>query len=232
LPAPRPVLVIEDDVALRETLAEGMRSEGAFLVDEAASAAEAEALLRQPHARYDTIILDIGLPDGDGRDLCTRLRKQGHRMPILMLTGVQGEQDIVRGLDAGANDYISKPFRVSELMARLRAQLRIFDTSEDATFMVGHYTFRPSSRMLLDAAGRKIRLTQKEAAVLKYLYGAGGQPVERQILLNEVWGYNNAVSTHTLETHIYRLRQKIELDPSNPALLLTKSGSYGLTLAS
>ncbi|MGK7871404.1 response regulator transcription factor [Falsiroseomonas sp. E2-1-a20] len=230
MPAPRPVLVIEDDIALRETLAEEMRLEGAFLVDEAASAAEAEALLRLPHARYDAIVLDIGLPDGDGRDLCARLRKQGHHMPILMLTGVQGEQDIVRGLDAGANDYIAKPFRVSELMARLRAQLRVFDTSEDATFMIGRYTFRPSSRMLLDTAGRKIRLTQKEAEVLRYLYGAGGQPVERQILLNEVWGYNNAVSTHTLETHIYRLRQKIELDPSNPSLLLTKSGSYGLTL--
>jgi DNA-binding response OmpR family regulator len=231
LPAPRPVLVVEDDAALRETLAEEMRLEGAFLIDEAATAAEAEALLRLPHARYDAMVLDIGLPDGDGRDLCARLRKQGLRMPILMLTGVSGEQDIVRGLDAGANDYIAKPFRVSELMARLRAQLRVFDTSEDATFPVGRYTFRPSSRMLLDTAGnRKIRLTQKEAAVLKYLYGAGGQPVERQILLNEVWGYNSAVSTHTLETHIYRLRQKIELDPSNPALLLTKSGSYGLTL--
>lgn len=226
---PRPILVVDDDEALRQTLAEQLAHDGEFAATEAATAAEATARLAAEDARFDAIVLDIGLPDGDGRELCARLRKQGLRMPILMLTGADGEQDIVRGLDSGANDYIAKPFRVSELMARLRAQLRVFDNSEDAVFTVGPYTFRPSAKLLLEAArNRKIRLTEKEAAILKYLYRAGGRPVGRQILLNEVWGYNSAVTTHTLETHIYRLRQKIEPDPSNARLLVTEGGGYRL----
>jgi DNA-binding response OmpR family regulator len=226
---PRPILVVDDDEALRDSLCEQLSHDGEFAPMQAGTTAEALASLSSEDARFDAIILDIGLPDGDGRDLCARLRKQGVRMPILMLTGADGEQDIVRGLDSGANDYIAKPFRVSELTARLRAQLRVFDNSEDAVFTVGPYTFRPSAKLLLDAArNRKIRLTEKEAAILKYLYRANGRPVPRQILLNEVWGYNSAVTTHTLETHIYRLRQKIEPDPTQARLLLTEGGGYRL----
>jgi DNA-binding response OmpR family regulator len=226
---PRPILVVDDDEALRETLCEQLAHDGEFAAGQAGTAAEALARLAMEDARYDAIILDIGLPDGDGRELCATLRKQGMRMPILMLTGADQEQDIVRGLDSGANDYIAKPFRVSELTARLRAQLRVFDNSEDAVFTVGPYTFRPSAKMLLDTAqNRKIRLTEKEAAILKYLYRANGRPVGRQVLLNEVWGYNSAVTTHTLETHVYRLRQKIEPDPSQAKLLLTEGGGYRL----
>ncbi len=226
---PRPILVVDDDEALRDSLCEQLSHDGEFAPMQAGTTAEALASLSSEDARFDATILDIGLPDGDGRDLCARLRKQGVRMPILMLTGADGEQDIVRGLDSGANDYIAKPFRVSELTARLRAQLRVFDNSEDAVFTVGPYTFRPSAKLLLDAArNRKIRLTEKEAAILKYLYRANGRPVARQILLNEVWGYNSAVTTHTLETHIYRLRQKIEPDPTQARLLLTEGGGYRL----
>jgi DNA-binding response OmpR family regulator len=225
------MLIVEDDASLRETLAEEMRFGGAFLVDEAASIAEAEAMLGLPSPGYDALVLDVGLPDGDGRDLCARLRKQGQRMPILMLTGADGEQDTVRGLDSGANDYIAKPFRIPEVLARLRAQLRVYDESEDAAFNIGPYSFRPSARMLLDVSNKKIRLTSKEAAVLRFLYRADGRPVERQTLLGEVWGYNSAVTTHTLETHIYRLRQKIEANPSRPCLLVTRSGCYQLALA-
>ncbi len=186
-------------------------------------------MLTVPDARYDAVLLDIGLPDGDGRDLCARLRKHGLKMPIIMLTGADAEQDVVRGLDAGANDYIAKPFRLNELLARVRAQLRVFDNSEDAVFLIGPYSFRPSAKLLLEVArNKKIRLTEKEAAILKYLYRSGGKPVGRQILLNEVWGYNSAVTTHTLETHIYRLRQKIEPDPGNARLLLTEGGGYRL----
>lgn len=226
---PRPILVVDDDEALRATLCEQLAYDGEFAPEQAGTAAEALARLAAADARYDAVILDIGLPDGDGRELCAKLRKQGMRMPILMLTGADQEQDIVRGLDSGANDYIAKPVRVSELTARLRAQLRVFDSSEDAVFTVGPYTFRPSAKLLLEAArNRKIRLTEKEAAILKHLYRAGGRPVGRQILLNEVWGYNSAVTTHTLETHIYRLRQKIEPDPSQARLLLTEGGGYRL----
>ena len=215
---PRPLLIVDDDVALRATLAEQLSLDGEFAPAEAATAEEAERLLTAAANRYDAVLLDIGLPDGDGRELCTRLRRQGLKIPIIMLTGADAEQDVVRGLDAGANDYIAKPFRLNELLARLRAQLRVFDNSEDAVFLIGPYTFRPSAKLLLEPArNRKIRLTEKESAILKYLYRAGGRPVGRQILLNEVWGYNSAVTTHTLETHIYRLRQKIEPDPTNSA---------------
>ena len=229
MPGARPLLIGDDDAALRSTLAEQLEVDGEFLPAEAGSAAEAEAMLTAADARFDAVLLDIGLPDGDGRDLCARLRKHGLKVPIIMLTGAVAEQDVVRGLDAGANDYIAKPFRLNELLARVRAQLRVFDNSEDAVFIIGPYSFRPSAKLLLEGArNKKIRLTEKEAAILKYLYRSGGKPVGRQILLNEVWGYNSAVTTHTLETHIYRLRQKIEPDPSNARLLLTEGGGYRL----
>ncbi len=227
--AERPILIVDDDATLREALLEQLQIDGEFAVAEATTVSEAEALLTSKDARFDAIILDVGLPDGDGRDLCALLRKQGLRMPIIMLTGSDDEADVVRGLDAGANDYIAKPFRLAELLARLRAQLRIFENSEDAVFTIGPYTFRPSAKLLHEPhKNRRIRLTEKEAAILKFLYRAGTRPVARQVLLNEVWGYNAAVTTHTLETHIYRLRQKIEPDPSNARLLVTEGGGYRL----
>ena len=225
----RPILVVDDDDALCATLAEQFAVDGEFEAALAATAAAAEALLVERDSRYDAIILDVGLPDGDGRDLCVRLRRIGVKVPIIMLTGSDEEADVVRGLNAGANDYIAKPFRLGELLARLRAQLRIFENSEDAVFTIGPYTFRPSVKLLQEPArNRRIRLTEKEAAILKFLYRAGTRPVARQVLLNEVWGYNSAVTTHTLETHIYRLRQKIEPDPSNARLLVTEGGGYRL----
>jgi DNA-binding response OmpR family regulator len=226
---PRPILIVDDDPALRATLAEQLALEGEFTIAEADDLAEADIRLTEAETRFDLVLLDIRLPDGDGRDFCLKLRRQGLRMPVIMLTGADAESDVVRGLDAGANDYIAKPFRLAELLARMRAQLRVFDNSEDAVFTIGPYLFRPSAKLLQDPIrARKIRLTEKEAAILKYLYRAGGQPVGRQILLNEVWGYNSAVTTHTLETHVYRLRQKIEPDPSHARLLVTEGGGYRL----
>ena len=230
---PRPLLIVDDDAALRETLAEQLALDGEFAPAEAATAAEAEQMLTGSESRFDAVLLDIGLPDGDGRELCARLRKGGLKVPIIMLTGADAEADVVRGLDAGANDYIAKPFRAGELLARVRAQLRVFDNSEDAVFTIGPYMFRPSAKLLLEPArNRKIRLTEKECGILKFLYRAAGRPVPRQVLLNEVWGYNSAVTTHTLETHIYRLRQKIEPDPSRTRFLLTEGGGYRLDVES
>jgi DNA-binding response OmpR family regulator len=227
---PRPILIIEDDAALRATLAEQIAMEGTFTADAVESASEAALKLAHADARYDAILLDVGLPDGDGRDFCAKLRRDGTATPIIMLTGADAEHDVVRGLDAGANDYVAKPFRLPELLARVRAQLRVFDNSEAAVFTIGPYLFRPSARLLLEPArNRKVRLTDKETGILKFLYRAGGKPVPRQVLLNEVWGYSNTVSTHTLETHIYRLRQKIEANPAKPCLLLTEQGGYMLS---
>ena len=225
----RPILIVDDDAALRDTLAEQLAVDGDSSPAKPRPSAEAEAKVTARDARFDALILDVGLPDGDGRDLCARLRRNGIKVPIIMLTGSDEESDVVRGLDFGANDYIAKPFRLAELLARLRAQLRIFENSEDAVFTIGPYTFRPAAKLLQDPAkNRRIRLTEKEAAILKFLYRAGTKPVARQVLLNEVWGYNSAVTTHTLETHIYRLRQKIEPDPSNARLLVTEGGGYRL----
>ncbi len=225
----RPILIVDDDRALRATLVEQLSLDGEFSATEAASLAEAEAAIASKDVRFDAIILDVGLPDGDGRDLCIKLRQQGVKVPIIILTGSDDEMDVVRGLDSGANDYIAKPFRLAELLARVRAQLRIFENSEDAVFNIGPFVFRPAAKQLVEPAkNRRIRLTEKESAILKFLYRAGSKSVARQVLLNEVWGYNAAVTTHTLETHIYRLRQKIEPDPSNARLLLTEGGGYRL----
>jgi DNA-binding response OmpR family regulator len=227
----RPVLIVEDDQALCEVLAEHFADGNGFSVVTAGSLEAADKAINDKDARFDAVILDIGLPDGDGRDYCVRLRQQGHKMPVIMLTGSDAEADVVRGLDSGANDYIAKPFRSNELLARLRAQLRQFDGSEEAVFSVGPYTFRPAKKLLQDPArNRRIRLTDKESAILKFLYRSDARPVGREILLHEVWGYNPTVTTHTLETHIYRLRQKLEANPANPALLLTEQGGYRLNL--
>ena len=229
MPGDRPILVIDDDVTLRETLVEQLEVDGEFSAAEAGTISQAESMVTARDARFDALILDVTLPDGDGRDLCASLRRAGMRMPIIMLTGSDEESDVVRGLDAGANDYIAKPFRLAELLARLRAQVRIFENSEDAVFTIGPYTFRPSAKLLQEPVkNRRIRLTEKEAAILKFLYRAGTRPVARQVLLNEVWGYNANVTTHTLETHIYRLRQKIEPAPGNARLLVTEGGGYRL----
>ena len=225
----RPVLIVDDDRDLRALLSEQLAVDGEFTTIEAATAVEAESRIASKDSRFDAIILDVGLPDADGRDLCMKLRRLGIKVPIIILTGSDEESDVVRGLESGANDYIAKPFRLAELLARLRAQLRIFENSEDAVFNIGPYVFRPAAKLLQEPVkNRRIRLTEKEAAILKFLYRAGTKPVARQVLLNEVWGYNAAVTTHTLETHIYRLRQKIEPDPSNARLLVTEGGGYRL----
>ncbi len=224
-----PLLVIDDDAALRTELIDQLENDGEFAAVPASSIEEAVAKLGGNEGHFDAILLDVGLPDGDGRDFCRKLRQDGLKIPIIMLTASTAESDVVLGLDAGANDYIAKPFRLNELLARLRAQLRAFENSEDAVFHIGPYMFRPAVRQLLDPAkNKRIRLTDKEAAILKFLYRAAGRPVARQVLLNEVWGYNSSVTTHTLETHVYRLRQKIEPDSAVSKLLLTEGGGYRL----
>ena len=148
--------------------------------------------------------------------------------PDLVLTAADSDSDTILGLDSGANDYVTKPFRFGVLLARIRAQLRTFEASEDASFRIGPYEFRPSAKLLIDDKARKIRLTEKETSILKYLYRAGSKAVSREELLTEVWGYNAGVTTHTLETHVYRLRQKVEPDPTNASILLTEAGGYRL----
>src|SRR5580658_9712477 len=135
------ILIVDDDRALRSTLAAALEMDGAFAVTQADSAADAMIKTQARALRFDAVILDLALPDADGCDLCARLRRNGLRVPIIMLTGTAGEQDVVRGLDSGANDYMIKPFRLAELTARLRAQIRAHETSEDAVLVIGPYHF-------------------------------------------------------------------------------------------
>ena len=222
----RRILIVDDDSALRQSLAEQLEVHGEFTCLQCASAGEALAAVERE--QFDAALLDVGLPDIDGRELCRRLRAAGVTIPILMLTAADSEADIVFGLDSGANDYVSKPFRLSVLLARLRAHLRQGDLNDNAVLTIGPYTFRPSAKLMTDASGKKkVRLTEKEAAILKFLYRAG-RVIGRDTLLGEVWGYNAGVTTHTLETHVYRLRQKIERDPSHAEILVTEPGGYRL----
>lgn len=225
MPSVKRVLLVDDDVMLRNSLAEQLAAEGDYAPVEAGSCTEAAARARE--GIYEFMILDVGLPDGDGRNLCRTLRRDGVTCPIILLTAKDSDADMIEGLESGANDYIAKPFRFAVLMARIHAHLRSHEQSDDAVYRVGPYTFRPSAKVLLDAGGKKIRLTEKETNILKYLYRSG-DTVARETLLHEVWGYNPAVTTHTLETHIYRLRQKIERNPGQAQILVTESGGYRL----
>ena len=226
MPQLRKILLVDDDDDLREALSEQLVMTEDFDVFEAATGHE--GMEKAKAGSFDLVILDVGLPDTDGRELCRRLRKQGLKCPVLMLTGHDSDADTILGLDAGANDYITKPFKFPVLLARIRAQLRQHEQSEDAVFQIGPYTFRPAQKLLVDEKDKKVRLTEKETNILKFLYRAQSSVVPRDVLLHEVWGYNAGVTTHTLETHIYRLRQKIEPDPSNARLLVTESGGYRL----
>jgi len=220
------LLIVDDDLDLRGAIAEQLQAEQ-FDIVEAATAGDGVRLARE--AKPDLILLDVDLPDMDGRDACARMRQDGVSAPVIMLTAAATDDDAVRGLDSGANDYVTKPYKFAVLLARIRAQLRDYEHSEGAVFRLGVYEFRPAAKVLLDEKGRKIRLTEKETNILKYLYRAGEKAISREELLAEVWGYNAGVTTHTLETHVYRLRQKIEPDPANARLLLTEAGGYKLS---
>ncbi len=223
---PKSILIVDDDVALFQSLSEQLELGGEFVCTGRQDTATAYIELQQN--RFDLVILDVGLPDMDGRVFCARLRDEDFKMPIIMLTGVTSDDDTIVGLEAGANDYVAKPFRFAVLLARIRTQLRAHEQSEDAVFTIGPYTFRPTVKQLVDKDAHKVRLTEKESNILKYLLRAGQSVVGREELLAEVWGYNSGVTTHTLETHIYRLRQKIESDPSRATILVTDAGGYRL----
>jgi DNA-binding response OmpR family regulator len=223
-----PVLVVEDDWSNREYLMEVLEGSG-FTVSGAGTAEEARKAILDPTAHWDAVLLDVGLPDGDGREVCAWMRKQGFMAPVLMLTGARDAEDVISGLEAGANDYIKKPYRTAELTARLRRQLRIHDENGQAALSIGPWLFDPSQRHLLAKdRRRKVPLTAREAAVLNVLVRAGGEPVERAHLLDIVWGYNRSgdLNTHTVQTHVYRLRRKMEQDPNGTSLLLTEGTAY------
>ena len=221
------LLLVDDDEELRGALAEQLSFHEEFIIAQAATGMD--GLKAAKEGKYDLIILDVGLPDLDGREICRMIRKANIKIPIIMLTANDSDSDTILGLDAGANDYVTKPFKFGILLARVRAQLRQHAISEDASFAIGPYQFKPGEKSLVNRqTDELIRLTEKETAILKYLKRSDGSPVSRDTLLNEVWGYNAGVNTHTLETHIYRLRQKIEPNPAAATIVITESTGYRL----
>lgn len=228
------ILLVDDDKFLREELTEQFGLYDEF--ETVAAENGTEGLKAAKETPFDLIILDVDMPDMQGTEVCALMRKAGIAAPIVMLTGNDAEASEILGLNSGANDYVTKPFRFGVLLARLRAHLRSFEQSEDAVFQIGPYAFKPSNKRLTPPQPeggkpvRDIRLTEKETNILKYLYRAGGKAVAREELLHEVWGYNSGVTTHTLETHVYRLRQKIEPEKGTATLLVTEPGGYRLEL--
>jgi len=220
------ILLVDDDQTLRDALAEQLALYEEFRLSTAGTAGAAVKAVQGE--RVDLVVMDVGLPDMDGREAVKVMRKNGFKSPVVMLTAQGSDADTVLGLEAGANDYVVKPFKFAVLLARIRAHLRQYEASEDAIFQVGPYTFHPGSKLLVSDNGSKTKLTEKETAILRFLYRAGRKPIAREVLLQEVWGYNSQVTTHTLETHIYRLRQKIEPNPATAAILVTEGGGYKL----
>jgi DNA-binding response OmpR family regulator len=224
----RSILIVDSDISMRETLREQLTRDNAFTVVEAGSAREAEVCLAAQEAAFAAVIIDATLPDGDGHTVRDRLRANGMSMPVILLNGSDriGSADLTIAM--------SKPFRLSELMTRLRDSLEARSRlcaphHPPARIRIGRYEFNAEEKTLHDGiADLRVRLTEKEAAILAFLHRMGERPVPRQILLREVWGYNPAVNTHTLETHIYRLRRKIEADPAKARLLITEAGGYRL----
>jgi DNA-binding response OmpR family regulator len=226
------ILLLEPDPAVREVLVDYLSCEHGLAVTAAGTLHVAAAALKADASAFDALILSVAMPDGDACDFCARLRLEGHDTIVIIMTGQNEETDIVRALDAGANDYVARPFRLHELLARLHAQWRIGEGVREAAYPLGPYTFRPSAKALCDAAGNpRVSLTPKEVAVLKFLFLSKGRPVSREELLRQVWGYNDGVATHTVETHMHRLRQKIETAPRYPSLLLSDRDGYRINLA-
>src|ERR1700749_543011 len=226
MPNKRTILIVDDDAELREALVEQLALYDEF--EETAVDSGTKGVQAAKNGQVDLVIMDVGLPDIDGREAVRVLRKNGFKAPIININWLATYMERILGIGSGAKLYVPKPFRFAVLLARIRAQLRQHAASEDAVFTIGPYSFRPSSKILLNPKGNKVRLTEKETAILRYLYRAGQRPVSRETLLQEVWGYNSGVTTHTLATHIYRLRQKVEKDAASPAILVTEAGGYKL----
>ncbi len=222
----RKLLVCGVDANLRAALVEQLLIYEEFDILEAAAAAQVVDAMRS--GQVDLIIMDSGLADMDGREAVGMMRREGFRSPIIMLTGQDSEAEAAQEPEAGANDHLTKPFRFAVLLARVRAHLRQFEASDSAVFAIGPYAFHPGTKLLVHEAGDKLRLTEKETAILCFLYRARQRMVPRDVLLQEVWGYSTNVTTHTLETHIYRLRRKIEADPARAKFLVTEVGGYKL----
>ncbi len=217
------LLVVEDEESIRKGLCDVFVYHG-YEVD---AVDNGETGLEQAlSGQYHLVILDIMLPGMDGLSVCNEIRKQDRSQPILMLTAKGDEEDIIKGLQLGADDYVLKPFSVRELVARVEAVLRRSPKLMAETEQIhwGAMTIDPQN-LILNLSGNDIELTRREVDILRYLIKFSNRPVDRQELLKEVWGYGNAqMETRTVDIHIAKLRRKIETDPQAPTIILTVRG--------
>ena len=219
------ILVIEDDPTVARGLMDGLAREG-LAVTWKATGAEGLAFARSH--RPDLLVLDVRLPDGSGFDVCRQLRREGLRQPVLLLTAQRDEIDKVLGLELGADDYLTKPYNLRELVARLRALLRraygdLANAGADRLFAGDLVIDRDANEVW--RGPQRLALTPIEYRLLVYLARHAGQALSRPQLLEGVWGYEDAVEDErTVNVHIRRLREKVELDPSRPSLILTVPG--------
>jgi two-component system alkaline phosphatase synthesis response regulator PhoP len=217
------ILLVEDEYALRMTLGDRLRKEG-YLVDCAADGEE--GFIKATQLPFDLIVLDLMLPRRDGLDVCSGIRQSGLITPILMLTARGRTPDKVAGLKLGADDYLTKPFKVPELLARIEALLRRAPTrpaAPPAAYEFGnvHVDLRGTEAV---RNGETVNLSAREFQLLRFFLENGGKTLSRQDLLTRVWGYSAATFTRTVDVHVASLRQKLEDDPRRPRFFVTVQG--------
>jgi len=216
------VLIVEDDAGIRQSLFETLTALG-FMIGEAGNGEQ--ALVRLRMVDYDAVLLDINMPGMGGIETCRRICQSHPHVPIIMLTVRDEEDDKVEALDAGADDYVTKPFQIRELTARLRSAIRRSKTSTvqpDSTVAIGALRLDPD-RHRVEKMGQEIRLTPKEFAMLRYLMEHAGRPIPHSRLLVSIWGSEYGNEREYLRVLINQLRKKIEDDPARPAYILTES---------
>jgi DNA-binding response OmpR family regulator len=217
----RRALVVEDEPDLALGLRLNLEAEG-FEVEVAGDGDE--AMLRVRGGRWDVVLLDLRLPKRDGTEVLREMREKGDRTPVICLTARAEERDRVLGLDLGADDYVTKPFSIAELLARVRAVLRRGTATGGGVLDLGRVRVDVDDRTAR-VDGRRVELTATEASIVRYLAERLGQSVEREQILRDLWGVPDAASTRTLDNHVARLRKKLERDASRPELIETVHGS-------
>ena len=220
------ILLINNDKDLGEALVFQLRLGEKYQIIETSD--ETSSLAQINNNFCDLVIINSQSSALKGYDLTKSLRLAGYKKPIIILINQNSNFDIPDDQNHKADEYIIKPFRYPVLLKSIETQLHKFKKSENTQYNIGKYVFKPNSKILESKESISIRLTEKENNILKFLYKNLGNVIRRETLLHEVWGYNSKVTTHTLETHIYRLRQKIEDDPSNAYFLITEPGGYKL----
>ena len=199
------ILIVEDDALLQHGLSAALSAEG-YACDCVSSAADAERYL--PASQYSLIILDLGLPDRDGTSLLRQWRRENMALPVLILTARDAMEDRVEGLDAGADDYLIKPFALAELQARVRALLRRYQGHSDNLLTLDNLTLNLSTQQV-SLENRPVEITPKEFAILSRLMLRAGQTVNRELLQHDLYTWQDDLGSNTLEVHIHNLRRKL-----------------------